>query len=221
MTTDRATRSPAADPAAIARIVEEDIVLGLLHPRERLVEDDLMRRFDAKRHVARRAIDELVTLGLAVKVRNVGAQVRSYTRQQIADLYEVRDLLESSCAAAIQLPVDADALDALRTVQARHDAAVDLADLRTAFRANQEFHQQLYGLAGNRALVEAVNTYAQRTHVARFVTLTDPAELASARDQHRQMIDALAAGARDALVALCRDHLQPSLEAYLRVVAED
>src|ERR1700756_5104513 len=36
--------------------LEEQIVLGVLHPRERLVEDDLCERFNLKRHVARQVL---------------------------------------------------------------------------------------------------------------------------------------------------------------------
>ena len=35
------------DAAAIVRQLEEDIVLGRIHPRERLPEDTLMQRFGA------------------------------------------------------------------------------------------------------------------------------------------------------------------------------
>jgi DNA-binding GntR family transcriptional regulator len=44
--------------------LEEDIVLGRLHPRERLIEDELMRRFAAKRHVVRRALADLQQMGI-------------------------------------------------------------------------------------------------------------------------------------------------------------
>ena len=38
------------------QVLEEEIVLGVLHPRERLVEDELMARFSTKRHVVRQAV---------------------------------------------------------------------------------------------------------------------------------------------------------------------
>ena len=36
--------------------LEEDIVFGRLHPRERLIEEDISSRFQAKRHVVRQAL---------------------------------------------------------------------------------------------------------------------------------------------------------------------
>ncbi len=43
--------------------LEEDIALGRLKPRERLVEDELMSRFDAKRNVVRQVLFELESWG--------------------------------------------------------------------------------------------------------------------------------------------------------------
>jgi len=55
----RARRKRASDARPVQDIVhrvEEDIVFRVYHPRERLVEDELMQRFDAKRHVIRQAL---------------------------------------------------------------------------------------------------------------------------------------------------------------------
>ena len=43
---------------AIIKSLEHDIIFGRLHPRERLIEDELMERFSAKRHTIRTALDD-------------------------------------------------------------------------------------------------------------------------------------------------------------------
>ena len=58
-------------------ILEEEIVLGFLHPRERLVEDELLARFGLKRHVVRQVLIELEQMGLVERKRNVGALVKA------------------------------------------------------------------------------------------------------------------------------------------------
>ena len=82
----------------IARQLEEDIVIGRLHPRERLVEDDLMARFEVKRHVVREALATLDRMGLVERRRNVGALVRFFSSQQVQELYALRSLLEVEAA---------------------------------------------------------------------------------------------------------------------------
>src|SRR3546814_10827234 len=89
----------------IAETLELDIITGKLHLREHLVEDDLIKRFQASRYAIRRALDEMHALGLVVRNQNRGAYIRDYTEKEVRDLFGVREILES--AAALQIPLPA------------------------------------------------------------------------------------------------------------------
>lgn len=92
---DLETRPSAASVAEeIVGSVEEDIVLGRLHPKERLVEEDLIERFDCKRHVVRQALFQLEDIGLVERIRNRGAFVKAYTPEEVEHLYAMREILE-------------------------------------------------------------------------------------------------------------------------------
>ncbi|KKM14084.1 hypothetical protein LCGC14_1709690, partial [marine sediment metagenome] len=101
------------DMDSIVGTLEEDIVLWRILPGERLVEDVLMARFDAKRHVIRRALDVLERMGLAERLRNRGAQVRTYHDAEVTDLFAYRSLLEPSAVALMQLPPPAEEMAGL------------------------------------------------------------------------------------------------------------
>lgn len=195
--------------------LEEEIVLGFLHPRERLVEDELLARFKLKRHVVRQVLVELERMGLVERKRNIGALVRAYTVKEVEDLYAVRLLLECQCVQLIRFPVPQDKLMALEATQNEHDAMIAEGNLRQVFRSNMRFHQQLFALSDNPVLVAAIQDHAQRAHSIRSSSLVLPDQLERARREHWQIIDALKAGDADKLVALCAGHLRPSLEAYV------
>ncbi|MBV6273378.1 GntR family transcriptional regulator [Alcaligenaceae bacterium CGII-47] len=116
--------------------LEEDIVLGYLYPRERLIEDDLRARFNLKRHVVRQVLKGLEQMGLVERKKNIGALVRSYTEEEVRDLYQTREILETSCASLIPTPVSSETLDELKRIQRTHDEAVKLTDLKAVFRSN-------------------------------------------------------------------------------------
>ena len=200
----------------IARQLEEDIVIGRLHPRERLVEDDLMARFEVKRHVVREALATLDRMGLVERRRNVGALVRFFSSQQVQELYALRSLLEVEAARQISMPVAADKLAHLEGIQAEHDAAVQQGDARKVFRINLEFHRALFALSGNDTLLRAIDEFARQTYAIRFAGLISHEYRAKAREEHWQMIGALKRGDNEALQALCRSHLLPSRDAYLQ-----
>lgn len=215
----RSRRSPAQQPllAVVSRIAD-DIVFRVYHPRERLVEDELMHRYGAKRHVVRQALAELERDGYVVRRPNSGAQVRALTATETEELYALREILETSCARLIPLPVAAADMKRLEQLQREHDAAVKSRDVRAVFRANVAFHEAVFRLCPNSALVEAIVDYARRTHPVRLTTLVTEQYLEQARSEHDEILRALRRGDRAKLVALCSRHLKPSLEAYLRTI---
>jgi DNA-binding GntR family transcriptional regulator len=199
----------------VVRALEFDILFGRLRPRERLVEDALMARFDVKRHVIRRALDELERIGVVVRARNRGATVRDFTAQEVENVYELRELLQRHAAERMPLPGDAGHVAALKEIQSRHDAAVAAGDLRTVDQVNDVFHGAFFSVCGNRQLAEAIAHYMQLTRAMRVYPMANPVSLAKLRDEHWAMIKALEEGDRAALVALVVQHLQPSKLAYL------
>lgn len=211
-----ADSAPTALLPAIVAALEEDIVFGRLHPRERLIEEDIAARFGATRHAVRQALLELERMGLVARIPNRGALVKSYSLAEVEQLHALRVLLETEAARGIPLPPPPETLAALQEIQARHDAAVEAGDPRAAFRSNIAFHRALFGACGNVFLAGAIEDMAQRAHAIRFASLTDPRTLMQARDEHHAMLAALEAGDRAALVRLCGDHLLPSKQAYLR-----
>lgn len=195
--------------------LEEDIAFGYMHPRERLVEDELRARFGLKRHIVRQVLAELEQMGLVERKKNIGALVKSYSVKEVIDLYFVRDILETSCARQIALPVDPEKLDELEAIQQRHDDAVRDSNLHVAFRMNLAFHKAFFALSNNAALTEMIELGAQRAHVIRSLSMVNPRKLEKARRDHHEMIKALRQCDQERLVALCRDHLLPSRDAYI------
>ena len=197
------------------QVLEEEIVLGVLHPRERLVEDELMARFSTKRHVVRQALADMEKQGLVQRKKNSGAQVRALSPREVVEIYALREILETSSVRLIALPVPPTQLAPLAAIQKLHTAAVRANDPRAVFRANLAFHATLHGLSGNDTLIEAIAEYARRTYPVRLSTLVSPAYLRQARQDHEEIIKALRVGDRDRLVGLCASHLRPSRDTYL------
>ena len=205
--------------AAMIATLEEDIIFGRLHARERLVEEQLIQSFGVKRYVVREVLSALERMGLVERRKNVGALVRSFTSQEVAELYAVRGLLETEAARLIPLPISEPALTQLIAIQELHDKAVRDNSPARVFRANLAFHQALFALTGNLTLQRAIAEYARQTHPIRFGALVSADYRERARGEHWQMIDALRAGQRNALIALGAQHLLPSRDVYLAAQA--
>jgi DNA-binding GntR family transcriptional regulator len=199
----------------VVRALEVDIVLGRLYPRERLIEEQLAKRFDTTRHAIRQAIVELDSAGLVVRETNKGATVCEYSPEEVDQLYMVREILERQAALMIPLPVEKSALESLQQIRDVHAAAIESSDMMTVVAANKEFHQHLFCLCGNQFLLEIINEMAKRSNLVRFTSATSLKYLRQAAQEHGQIIDALAAQDQKKLAALCVEHLQPSRRMYL------
>jgi DNA-binding GntR family transcriptional regulator len=210
-----ATRAPALAHVVATRL-EEEIVLGRRHPRERLIEQDLCERFGTHRGDVRLALFELEKKGLIERIRNRGATVRDLTPREVTEVYAVREELEAMAARILPFPVASADLARLEALQKKHGAAVDAGDMLGVFYANLHFHQALFGLCGNACLIETIEQLAQKVYGIRSYANASPQVLERARRDHVDMIKALRASRREELIALTRRHLKPQPEAYIR-----
>lgn len=200
----------------IARRIEEDIVLGRRHPRERLIEQDLCDLFRTHRGDVRLALFELERKGLIERIPNRGAMVRGLAPLEVRQIYAVREELEVLAVRIIAFPVAAGDIDRLEQLHREHSAAVAAGDLLSVFYSNLRFHQVLFGLCGNACLIETIELLAQKVYGIRFYANASPQSLDRARRDHLAMIKALRTGRRDELIALTRRHLKPSPTAYIK-----
>jgi len=200
----------------IARKLEEDVVLGRRHPRERLVEQDLCAAFDTHRGDVRLALFELEKKGIVERIPNRGAIVRDLKPQEVSDIYSVREELEVMAVRILPLPVPEAELIKLEAVQREHSRAVDAGDLLAVFHSNVQFHRTLFGLCGNICLIETIEYLAQKVSGIRSYAYANPGALNDARRDHIAMIEALRHSRRDELIMLTRRHLKPAEQAYVR-----
>ena len=205
----------------IANTLQRDIIFGRLQPKEHLIEDEIMERTKTSRHAVRRAFEEMERNGLVIRQPNRGVRVRSYTRKEIEDLYEVREVLEARAAAGICLPVSKDLVDRLTAIQTRHERASDRGNVVELFETNNHFHETLYQACGNAVLADAIRMYSLLTHTIRMRNMSDKSWRKEAARQHWAMIKLLAGKDSKALVTLCLNHIQHPKEFYLSLYEDE
>ena len=193
--------------------LEEDIGLGRLRPRERLVEEELALRFDAKRHEVRQALVELDGMGIIVRRRNKGASVRDFSLAEVENIYAVRELLEAKAAEIIPLP-NPDLVAELRRIHKRRLQALRKGDIGEVFRGNLLFHKTLYRACGNPSLAEAIEIFALKTHAVRSLPNGNPRLLSRVTAEHAAILEALANRDRAELIRSVLNHLKPARIAY-------
>ncbi len=200
---------------AAADKLQSDIIFGRIHPREHLVEDEIMGRLNISRHTARRALDELQRLGLAIREPNRGVYVRSYTANEVEHLYEIREMLETRAAARIPLPSSNAVIERLAAIEKLHEQASQEERLVDVSALNNEFHGVLYDACGNPMLSDAISLYSLRAQPIRMHYSADVSWRCQAVADHWRFIEALQGRDSQALATLCWQHLQGPKRHYL------
>jgi DNA-binding GntR family transcriptional regulator len=200
--------------SALVSALEEDILFGRVLPRQRLVEDDLIDRFQATRHMVRQALLELERRGMVTRLANKGALVRDFSQEDVEQICVVREMLHAKAAELIPLPVDPELLRRLTEIHEAHSREVQRNNLREVHRLNIEFHRALFAASGNKYLLKTIEEYSDMSLVFRSQLMSNPAMVRQARDQHGAMVKALRQGDRKKLVRLCTEHTRPSRDVY-------
>ncbi|HWK27956.1 MAG TPA: GntR family transcriptional regulator [Solirubrobacter sp.] len=178
--------------ARVRDLLEEAILAGELQPGERLRAEALAQRFGTSRTPIREALLQLEGQGLVQVEPNRGAVVRTFDRDDVHDLYEVRALLEPAAAArAASRITDADLerLDALCA-----DASVEEQIVR-----NETFHRIIVEAAGSARLEVAMRAASGIPRTFRSIFWHDERQRADSMMCHRRLVSALRA--RDAALA--------------------
>lgn len=178
------------------RVLSEAIIAGVLPPGQRLTEEQLASLFDVSRTPVREAIVRLEAEHFAMRVPRRGLVVSQITPQEIIDVYTVRgaiDGLAAGLAAEHATPAD---ISTLSWINEQFATAAHANDVQAMADLNLRFHEAV-GTAARNSLLS--NVMRQIHHIVRryrSTTFTEPGRGLKSVEEHRAVIDAIAA--RDA-----------------------
>jgi DNA-binding GntR family transcriptional regulator len=198
-------RDPAADGLHSQSLVElavrrlrEDILAGALVPGERLVEEQLTRRFQISRAPLREALRLLGEQGLVELVPRRGARVTTYSDRDFDELFAVRDALEHFASSLVaRRPREELDLLALTSTLDDLDAAAGAGNRLAANNAHRAFHLAVVALADSRQLLltyEPVIVKLQLYMAANLRREADRTSPAEGVRRHRRLFEALISG---------------------------
>ena len=190
--------------------IAADVQAGLLPPGAWLKQIDLERRYNCNRGAVRRALDELVTRRLAQHLPNQGYRVFELAPGQIADLTELRAILEAAVADRIYDRADEAALARLVGLASRFEAAVQNGTLLEQHAANMEFHLAMIELCPNLELAQALRDTRSRLPSALITQWQTRDWIDQSVRDHAAMLQALRSRDRTVLRTVVMGHLQRS-----------
>lgn len=171
----------------VVAAVREAILSGIYRPGEKLPQEHLAQSLGVSRIPVRAGLRQLEAEGLVVFYPHRGAMVRRLEVSEIAEIYELRILLETfALRSAIDriMPEQAEELSLLADELDRPGEGDDWLELR------QQFYRRLYTIAGRPRTADLIAKL--RADVGRYwlgVRVVGHEEA-----EHRVIVDAVKAG---------------------------
>jgi DNA-binding GntR family transcriptional regulator len=214
--TSRSTRSTAVD--AVVSAIVEAIKVGRYVPGQRLVEADLTEELGVSRGPLREAFGRLAAEGLLEIEPYRGALVRRMTRDDLRDLYQVREAVEGQAAALAAARIDeggnrARLTRALAEMSEQHGGL----DIPGYMDISEHFHSLIVELSGNELLAHVVAQLQVQAFRLFYRSLADATAREKSVTDHEAVAAAVLAGDPSRAERAMRRHVRHTAQAALAV----
>lgn len=206
LATPRESRLTAlAEKAYVA--VKAMVLENKLHGGEYLSEEELAQLLGMSRTPVREALVQLQTERLITIVPRRGVRVEPLTVEDMREVYELLEWLESQAASALAQRSDRESfLVELRSLNLQMKKALAASDMTAWAKANDLFHIRLVASAGNRRLVAICENLLDQSQRVRAFTLRARKPPVRTTNAHARMLKAIEAGHADRAAHIQREN---------------
>jgi DNA-binding GntR family transcriptional regulator len=198
--------------------IREAIQTGRYQPGDRIRESEVAEWLEVSRTPVREALRRLESEGLVGFESWRGVVVADLDRQQVSELYAMREVLEGAAARLAARHIGDAEIELLEALLARADARGEDPDALAAI--NRQFHETIYGAAHNRYLTQTLEQLRNSLALLRGTTFAVPGRAETAAAEHRMILEAIRNRDPDAAESAARTHIAASQRARLQLLID-
>ena len=187
------------------------IITGELESGERLVENELQRRFGISRGPIRESFRILEKKGLLITKPRKGTSVRMITRDYIKEIFPIRSRLESLAARLAVPHLEPKDIQGMELALTGMIEAKGKKDLDSYIKNHFDFNQIFAEASKNNSLIEMLENLSHQTIWFIFSPFCDQENYEYRADVHREILDLFIQKDADRVEILVREHI---LTAY-------
>lgn len=189
---------------------------GDFRPGDRMREADLAARLNVSRTPIREAIRRLASEGLLEVAASRGVMIIQLDKQQVRELYALRETLEGTAARLAAQHASADEISEMRELLARPGNTNKSPDVVAKF--NHAFHRAIHDAAHNRYLAHALEHLSDSLALLPGTTFEMPGRAASAHAEHLAILAAIEKRDPEQAERLARSHIQMAGKTRMRMM---
>ncbi|WP_171103019.1 GntR family transcriptional regulator [Ruegeria sp. HKCCD7255] len=206
-------------PDVIASDLRERILSGDLAEGETIRQEALADEYDVSRMPVREALKQLDAEGLVQLTNNRGATVTEHSLAEIAEIFDLRALLEVDLFRRAIPAMTTAEFAACAKILEQMQQSYDANDVSAWGALNHKFHTALYAAADRRLTNDLLHRVALQSdrYVRMHLSVMEQRE--PARKEHRQLLQLAQTGQVDAACTLLSHHIGRTKEALLALMA--
>lgn len=210
------TNSPLGNRTqATADAVLDLILSGALGTDGWLRETEIAKTLGVSRTPVRDALRELAGTGVVVIEQNRGARVKSYSPEEIEEVYRSRAIIEPAVTAAAVHHLGTAEIEQMKiiaeTMRRLHAEAGSVSEIA---RLNREFHGLIFANSGDYPLAATAQNLLIPMIVTRVMHSYEGRKIARSLDEHDDLITAIERRDPEWAEAIMKSHILAGLSSY-------
>ena len=197
---------------SVYQALEEEILSGMHKRGDSLTELSITKRLGVSRTPVRSALHRLNEEGLVEIIPNRGAVVVGVTVDDLIDTYRIRMRLEGLASSMAAAKITEEDLAALRESVELTEYYINKKDTEHIKELDTAFHSIIYKASGNRMLFRILSELHRNIKTYRKLSLSVPGRLECSAEEHRDILEAIAAGDCDLADKLTSEHIKRAME---------
>ena len=194
--------------------LEQHILSEEYAPGTLLTEVRLSETLGVSRTPIREAVRRLEQEGL-LRESGKGMIVVGVTRQDLADIYEIRERIEGLCAARAARNMSDEQIDALRETMELQEFYTQKQNAAGIRNTDSLLHEMIYDHCGSNVLRDTLATLHRKLQRYRKESVTDGRRASLAAGEHRAIMEAIAARDPERAEMLMVRHIQNAKQHIL------
>jgi len=202
----------------IVEFLTDAIIEGRLEDGQRLVENDLQRKFGVSRGPIREAFRVLDKNGLVQIIPRKGTFIKKISQKDIEEIFPILAYLESLAARTAIPHVTTVDIENMELALTRMVEASTTKDFRFYLRNHFDFHKVFIKASKNDALIEIIERVRRQAVWFRFSYLYVEESFEYSLPVHRKILDLFHKKDVDQVEALVKEHFFIALERIIRLL---
>lgn len=194
--------------------IRSDLSANILKPGEKIIFQDLVKRYEISETPIKQALNRMVVEGLVESIPRRGMRIRPISVKDYNETMDIRYMLESHLAPTIMEAVTyrPEYIEELEANIAKHYRAIEIGttevnDFIEIYRIDHEFHRLFLKCANHQRALQVYDTIGAHTFSYFLYNKKPKNRLIAGVQEHEAIVNALKDQDLDALLNAIKVHI--------------